>query len=151
MYILLYIIELYIVVLCVYIIVMRIHMCLLSYITHLIISEHAAILHYTNTTIIHYTLLYIYTYYYYNNYRKECEELELDERNIKAKISRKQEEYERLEKRVRSVDHVRPQFMEEVCVLYIVVCIIYCFVWCSLLKRIYEQYAVSICCVYCSI
>ena len=68
---------------------------------------------------LHYTsLIHHYNYFYYYN-RKECEELELDERNIKAKISRKQEEYERLEKRVRSVDHVRPQFMEEVCV-YIV-------------------------------
>ena len=124
MYILLYIIELYILVLCVYIIVMRIHMCLLSYVTHLITHEHAAIYFTIHTSYTHTPLVYTYTpLQHYNNYRKECEELELDERNIKAKISRKQEEYERLEKRVRSVDHVRPQFMEEVCMqcsLYIV-------------------------------
>lgn len=46
--------------------------------------------------------------------RKECEELEADERNIESKIRKKQEELERTEKRLRSLENVRPQFMDEV-------------------------------------
>jgi clusterin-associated protein 1 len=45
--------------------------------------------------------------------RKECEELEADERNIESKIRKKQEELERSEKRLRSLESVRPQFMDE--------------------------------------
>lgn len=45
--------------------------------------------------------------------RKECEELDADERNIKSKIQKKQEELERTEKRLKSIENVRPQFMEE--------------------------------------
>jgi hypothetical protein len=45
--------------------------------------------------------------------RKECEELEADERNLESKISKKQEELERTEKRLKSLESVRPQFMEE--------------------------------------
>ncbi len=40
--------------------------------------------------------------------------MEADERNIEAKIRKKQEELERTEKRLKSLDNVRPQFMEEV-------------------------------------
>lgn len=46
--------------------------------------------------------------------RKEVEELEADERNIEGKIKKKQEELERTEKRLRSLENVRPQFMDEV-------------------------------------
>lgn len=46
--------------------------------------------------------------------RKECEELEADERNTEVKIRKKQEELERTEKRLRSLENVRPQFMDEV-------------------------------------
>ena len=46
--------------------------------------------------------------------KKECEELEQDERNIDMKIKKKQEELERTEKRLRSLENVRPQFMDEV-------------------------------------
>mmetsp|Transcript_23700 Transcript_23700/g.40332 ORF Transcript_23700/g.40332 Transcript_23700/m.40332 type:complete len:456 (-) Transcript_23700:182-1549(-) len=45
--------------------------------------------------------------------RKECEEMELDEKNIESKIRKKQEELERTEKRLRSLENVRPQFMDE--------------------------------------
>lgn len=45
---------------------------------------------------------------------KECEELEADERNIEMKIIKKQEELERSEKRFKSLENVRPQFMDEV-------------------------------------
>jgi len=45
--------------------------------------------------------------------RKECEELDADERNMESKISKKQEELERTEKRLKSLENVRPQFMEE--------------------------------------
>eukprot|EP01038_Epipyxis_sp_PR26KG_P006134 gene6134-8458_t len=45
--------------------------------------------------------------------RKECEELEADERNIESKIKKKQEELERTEKRLKSLENVKPQFMEE--------------------------------------
>ena len=47
--------------------------------------------------------------------RKECEELEADERNMDSKIKKKQEELDRTEKRLRSLESVRPQFMDEVC------------------------------------
>ena len=47
-------------------------------------------------------------------YRKECEELEADERTIDSKIKKKQEELDRTEKRLRSLENVRPQFMDEV-------------------------------------
>jgi clusterin-associated protein 1 len=46
--------------------------------------------------------------------KKETEELTADERNIEAKIRKKQEELERTEKRLRSLESVRPQFMDEV-------------------------------------
>lgn len=46
---------------------------------------------------------------------KECEELEADERNMDSKIKKKQEELDRTEKRLRSLESVRPQFMDEVC------------------------------------
>jgi clusterin-associated protein 1 len=46
--------------------------------------------------------------------KKECEELDADERNIDSKIKKKQEELERTEKRLRSLENVRPQFMDEV-------------------------------------
>lgn len=46
--------------------------------------------------------------------RKECEELDADERNTETKIRKKQEELERTEKRLRSLENVRPQFMDEV-------------------------------------
>jgi len=46
--------------------------------------------------------------------RKECEELDADERNTDVKIRKKQEELERTEKRLRSLENVRPQFMDEV-------------------------------------
>lgn len=39
--------------------------------------------------------------------------MELDEKNIEAKIRKKQEELERTEKRLRSLESVRPQFMDE--------------------------------------
>eukprot|EP00601_Ochromonadales_sp_CCMP2298_P027517 CAMPEP_0173282396 /NCGR_PEP_ID=MMETSP1143-20121109/6789_1 /TAXON_ID=483371 /ORGANISM="non described non described, Strain CCMP2298" /LENGTH=418 /DNA_ID=CAMNT_0014219947 /DNA_START=166 /DNA_END=1422 /DNA_ORIENTATION=- len=45
--------------------------------------------------------------------RKECEELEADERNLESKILKKSEELERTEKRLKSLENVRPQFMEE--------------------------------------
>jgi clusterin-associated protein 1 len=45
--------------------------------------------------------------------RKECEELEADQRNLESKITKKQEELERTEKRLKSLENVRPQFMEE--------------------------------------
>jgi clusterin-associated protein 1 len=45
--------------------------------------------------------------------RKECEELEADQRGLESKISKKQEELERTEKRLKSLENVRPQFMEE--------------------------------------
>ena len=48
--------------------------------------------------------------------RKECEELEADERNIDSKIKKKQEELDRTEKRLKSLENVRPQFMDEVMV-----------------------------------
>ena len=48
-------------------------------------------------------------------FRKECEELEADERNIDSKIKKKQEELDRTEKRLKSLENVRPQFMDEVC------------------------------------
>ena len=50
----------------------------------------------------------------YACYSKECEELEADERNIEMKIIKKQEELERSEKRFKSLENVRPQFMDEV-------------------------------------
>lgn len=46
-------------------------------------------------------------------YRKESEELEADERNLEAKISKKQDELERTEKRLKNLENVKPQFMEE--------------------------------------
>ena len=46
--------------------------------------------------------------------RKEVEESEADERNLDVKIKKKQEELERTEKRVKSLENVRPQFMDEV-------------------------------------
>lgn len=46
--------------------------------------------------------------------RKECEELDADERNTEVKIKKKQDELERTEKRLRSLENVRPQFMDEV-------------------------------------
>eukprot|EP01041_Mallomonas_annulata_P006988 gene6988-14203_t len=46
--------------------------------------------------------------------RKECEELEADEKAIEGKIKKKQEELERNEKRLRSLENVRPPFMDEV-------------------------------------
>jgi clusterin-associated protein 1 len=49
-----------------------------------------------------------------HTHRKECEELEADERNIDSKIKKKQDELERTEKRLRSLENVRPQFMDEV-------------------------------------
>ena len=45
--------------------------------------------------------------------RKECEELEADEKSMDSKIRKKQEELERTEKRLRSLENVRPQFVEE--------------------------------------
>ena len=39
--------------------------------------------------------------------------MDADERNIESKISKKQEELERTEKRLKSLENVRPQFMEE--------------------------------------
>jgi len=45
--------------------------------------------------------------------RKECEELEADEKAMDSKIKKKQEELERTEKRLRSLENVRPQFVEE--------------------------------------
>jgi Clusterin-associated protein-1 len=51
---------------------------------------------------------------YPDYHRKECEELEADERNIDSKIKKKQEELDRTEKRLRSLENVRPQFMDEV-------------------------------------
>lgn len=53
------------------------------------------------------------SYIKYGFYRKECEELEADERNMESKIAKKQEELERTEKRLKSLENVRPQFMEE--------------------------------------
>ena len=50
--------------------------------------------------------------------RKECEELEADERNMDSKIKKKQEELDRTEKRLKSLENVRPQFMDEVMVVY---------------------------------
>jgi clusterin-associated protein 1 len=54
--------------------------------------------------------------FYVINYecRKECEELEADEKNIEIKIKKKKEEYERTEKRLKNLENVRPQFMDEV-------------------------------------
>ena len=46
--------------------------------------------------------------------KKECEELEADERNIEIKIKKKKEEVERTEKRLKNMENVRPQFMDEV-------------------------------------
>ena len=46
--------------------------------------------------------------------RKETVELEADEKNLDSKIKKKQEELERTEKRLRSLENVRPQFMDEV-------------------------------------
>jgi clusterin-associated protein 1 len=46
--------------------------------------------------------------------RKEADELQADERNIEVKIRKKQEELERTEKRMKSLESVRPQFMDEV-------------------------------------
>jgi len=46
--------------------------------------------------------------------RKEGDELDSDERNIELKIRKKQEELERTEKRMKSLESVRPQFMDEV-------------------------------------
>ena len=40
--------------------------------------------------------------------------MEADEKNLEAKIRKKQEELERAEKRLRSLENVRPQFMDEV-------------------------------------
>ena len=45
---------------------------------------------------------------------KESEELLADEKNIELKIRKKQEELERTEKRLKSLENVRPQFMDEV-------------------------------------
>lgn len=39
--------------------------------------------------------------------------MDLDEKNIESKIRKKQEELERTEKRLRSLENVRPQFMDE--------------------------------------
>jgi len=39
--------------------------------------------------------------------------LEADERNLESKIKKKQEELERTEKRLKSLESVKPQFMEE--------------------------------------
>lgn len=55
----------------------------------------------------------------YAHHRKECEELEADERNIEMKIMKKQEELERSEKRYKSLENVRPQFMDEVRMLWV--------------------------------
>ena len=50
-----------------------------------------------------------------NDDRKECEELEADERNLKSKIERRRAELERAEKRIQSLgDRNRPQAAEEV-------------------------------------
>ena len=46
--------------------------------------------------------------------KKEGDELDSDERNIELKIRKKQEELERTEKRMKSLESVRPQFMDEV-------------------------------------
>ena len=46
--------------------------------------------------------------------KKEGDELGSDERNIELKIRKKQEELERTEKRMKSLESVRPQFMDEV-------------------------------------
>ena len=52
-------------------------------------------------------------------HRKECEELEADERNMDTKIKKKQEELDRTEKRLKSLENVRPQFMDEVMIILI--------------------------------
>lgn len=46
--------------------------------------------------------------------KREGDELDADERNIELKIRKKQEELERTEKRMKSLEMVRPQFMDEV-------------------------------------
>lgn len=46
--------------------------------------------------------------------KKEGDDLDSDERNIELKIRKKQEELERTEKRMKSLESVRPQFMDEV-------------------------------------
>lgn len=46
--------------------------------------------------------------------RRECEQLEADEKAFESKIRKKQEDLERTEKRLRSLESVRPQFMDEV-------------------------------------
>lgn len=46
--------------------------------------------------------------------KKECEELEADERNYETKIKKKKDELERTEKRLKNMENVRPQFMDEV-------------------------------------
>ena len=46
--------------------------------------------------------------------KKESEDLDADERNVETKIRKKQEELERTEKRLKSLESVRPQFMGEV-------------------------------------
>ena len=59
------------------------------------------------------------THAHQSHHRKECEELEADERNIEMKIIKKQEELERSEKRYKSLENVRPQFMDEVRMLWL--------------------------------
>ena len=61
-------------------------------------------------------------------HRKECEELEADERNMDTKIKKKQEELDRTEKRLKSLENVRPQFMDEVMIILI----------CFILFRFYD-------------
>jgi clusterin-associated protein 1 len=45
--------------------------------------------------------------------RRICAELEADKQTLTAKISKKQEDLERQEKRLKSLTQVRPAFMEE--------------------------------------
>jgi Clusterin-associated protein-1 len=61
-----------------------------------------------------YAFIYLNAIACTSHHRKECEELEADERNIEMKIIKKQEELERSEKRYKSMENVRPQFMDEV-------------------------------------
>ena len=83
---------------------------------HHITSYHTTSHHITPHHIISH---HITSHHITSHHRKECEELEADERNIEMKIIKKQEELERSEKRYKSLENVRPQFMDEVEMLWI--------------------------------
>ena len=49
----------------------------------------------------------------YDLLEKQCQELETDENNVNAKIKKKQADLDRIEKRLKNLQAIRPAFMDE--------------------------------------